>query len=315
MSEDRLNKEQEVPSLAEFLTWDAEQLRPLLLNKSLIFSPGGSSRWYFLEHGDAQVGYYDKAIFQEYTRLTLNRILEIAHMMFIDGIKTILVFGLPPKQSIRIEAYKQLFGEGIRVLFNDATKKLYKNYDIAVSFRGPWSLVMQEAGISELFEASQSLENETLGRNNKLIWSTEDDAIPASVIPFLVDYYAKTGQIPDTASLCNIYYGHSFSHVDIFISNNKPNLQGQIPPLLTVGDVYFTISPSLYMDKQQWRSILYDHLFARKKTYRKYTAMSPETIDEMRLFYRVNKGATLGVGSFHEASQTWRPLLPNTMQD
>ena len=97
--------------------------------------------------------------------------------------------------------------------------------------------------------------------------------------------------------------------MDIFLSNNKLSVKNMQPPLLTMGDMYFTVAPSLFMERRQWRHILYDYLFARRRYYRDYTKLSPEARDDMQEFYTLNRDVTLGVGTYHELSQTWRPLL------
>ena len=113
--------------------------------------------------------------------------------------------------------------------------------------------------------------------------------------------------------LAEAYYGRSVQHADIFISQNKPSLTSQVPPLLTLGDVYFTVAPSYYMDFDKWRRIIYDHLFARKRNTRDYADMEPATLEELSKFYQTNLGTVMGLGTYHETSQTWRPTLPNTL--
>jgi hypothetical protein len=148
-----------------------------------------------------------------------------------------------------------------------------------------------------------------------LVWVTDDEPNPHALVPLVNKALEETGEMPARSALCEAYYGRGLTHADIFIGNNKPTIEGQLPPLLTLGDLYFTVNPSYYVDRPQWRTILYDHLFARRSRYRDWAAIGPEHMEEMGEFYRANQGVTLGVGHHHAPSQTWRPYLPTDPGD
>jgi hypothetical protein len=283
-------------------------------DKTLIFSPGGSSRWYFLEYGDASLGYEQAAQFGDYSRRLLRRILELANMMFADGLRTILVVGVTPKQSNRDDNYNRNLAQALELLADADAQELYAHYQMGVLFRGGWQRAFEQLGVTHLLGQCKELERQTAPRRERwLIWVTEDDPLPPELAPLLVETLEKSGRLPDRAALCEAYYGRSLEHADIFIGNNKPAVEGQLPPLMTVGDLYFTVNMSLYMDHRQWRSILYDHLFARRGHYRDYTAMDRQTLEELRSFYKAHQGITLGVGTHHAPSQTWRPTIPSSL--
>jgi hypothetical protein len=84
-------------------------------------------------------------------------------------------------------------------------------------------------------------------------------------------------------------------------------------PLVATGmeDLYFTVSPTLYMTQDQLRAILYDHIYSRRNEI-DYSEMSPESWQHMRHFYRKNHGNTLGVGT--KVNGIWYPL-PQVQSD
>jgi hypothetical protein len=310
-----LNDTDPSPSLAEFESWPLERVGPLVRDRTVIFSPGGSSRWYFLEHGEASVGYDQTEQFRDYSLHTLDRILELVNMMFADGIQTVLVIGATPKQIDRTAEYKKNLAWAFELLVKEDAQILYEQYQMGVLFRGGWQRMFERLGTTHLLEHYYELERQTaLQRERWLIWVTEDDPIPRSLVPLIIETFETTGQVPDRATLCQAYYGRPLEHADIFISNNKPTVEGQLPPLLTVGDLYFTVNLCFHLDRPQWRGILYDHLFARRGHYRDYTAMAPGALEELRAFYKANQGVTLGVGMHHAPSRTWRPKVPPSLR-
>ena len=299
------------PNLAEFLDWSRTEIRAATRGKSVVFSPGGSSRWYFMEHGDSQQGYLQHELFQDYANLILQRILEIVHIMMADGVDTVYVVAITPKIDQRTESYRQFIADGLRAMVSAATHKLYDQYQMHVKFRGRWESVLRSNGIGEVLHRFQEVEMETAQNDRpRLIWCTEDKPLPDSLLPHICKHLDQHDPLPDRATLAELYYGETNIHPDIFIGNNKPSIAGQIPPLLTLGDLYFTVSPSLYLEPQQWRSILYDHLFCRRVSYRDYTQIAPDAMTDLRDFYYTNRTSILGLGMFDTASQTWRPVKP-----
>ncbi len=306
-----------VPLPAEFATWPEAAVRPLTQGKTVVFAPGGTSRWYFLEHGgsDTQAGYGASERFRDYGRRALSRIVELVDVMLNDGVGTVLVVGFVPGQDARDENYNRNLSWAFEVLVDEQAQELYARYQLSVLFRGGWKSIFDRVGASALPEKCQELERRTASEHpdRSLIWLTSDEAvIPDSLIPLVIDSLERTGALPGRAALSTAYYGRDIQQVDILIGNNKPSVEGLAPPLLTLGDAYFTVSPTLYMDRALWRSMLYDHLFARRGNFRDYTKIQPSAMQEMKAYYQANREAVLGLGSRHAPTQTWRPAFwPN----
>ena len=307
-----MTQESTIPlSVAEFQQWSTAEIQAATRGKSVIFSPGGSSRWYFMEHGDVRQGYLQHDLFQDYANMILQRILEIVHIMMSDGVDAVYVVAITPKIDQRTESYRQFIADGLRAMVNAAAQDLYEQYQMHVKFCGGWESILEANGIGDVLQSFKQVEKETAQTGRpRLIWCAEDKPLPDRLLPFVRQHLDRHDSLPDRETLAELYYGETGIHTDIFIGNNKPSIEGQIPPLLTLGDLYFTVSPSLYLDRQSWRSILYDHLFCRRVSYRDYTKITSESMAELRDFYHTNQTSVLGIGMFDDITQTWRPMQP-----
>ena len=293
----------------EFLNWSSKQLKPYVQGKSLILSPGGSSRWYFMEYGDSKKGYLDPDIFLDYSRITLNQILDTVAMMMRDGIETIYVVAFTPQFDKREAKYQNLMGAALALMLDDETLNFYNQNKIHVKFRGMWETVLEQYDQKNLYQKMLDFESTTVSdSHSRLIWCIQDKPIPDTLLPFVQNHIATAQEMPDQTILAHEYYNETNFSEPIFIGNNKPNLGGQLPPFLSPGDLYFTVSPTLYLDHIVWRNILFDHLFMRQVAYRNYTEITAEAMLELREFYHVNRSKVIGIGRFHTSTQTWRPV-------
>ena len=111
-----------------------------------------------------------------------------------------------------------------------------------------------------------------------------------------MEHYLAQGSIPDKAALVRKYYGEDLPPVSLFIGFDKFSVFDM--PLLTTGeeDLYFSVSPSPYMTRQQLRGILYDHLYIRPTPEPDYTTLKADALDWLRDYYRKNRDHAFGVG-------------------
>ncbi|HOA22946.1 MAG TPA: hypothetical protein PK801_11280 [Aggregatilineales bacterium] len=296
------------PLLADFLEWPSEHIIPLLRDKTVTLSTSGTSRWYFLEHGNAHEGYDTRQQFEHYGRRVIQRTLEIADMIFADGVRTLFIVGFGGGQARRDPAYLENMRWSYRMLVDEHTRRIYDGYDIGVLFRGDWGRIFGELGAVDLSGPFAQIEEETAGRERWLIWFVPDAHIPPAVVPLVQRRLAETGQPPTRQEMAAVYYGRPLDAVDILIGNNKPGVAGACPPLLTLRDLYFTVSPITYLERRQWRHVVYDHLFNRRGHFRQFRTMQPEALEEMRQFYTAHRDDVIGLGRYDPDTQTWRPL-------
>lgn len=301
----------DIPDWEDFRDWSPEQVRAMIeQNKTVVFAPGGTSRWYFIYHGEVSQGYTQPERFQDYAVRSMLRVIEIASMMFADGIRTMFAAVYVPAMTHRDEEYLKNLSWVYNVMIDDTARELYKSHGMSVLFRGNWSRTLELVGSQDLSHQFNQVEQATAGNNGQLIWLTEETGpIPPALVDLVTEHLSQTGELPDRNSLAEAYYGFPLTHADIFIGHNKPTLGTLIPPLLTLGDLYYTVTPSLSMSRTQWRKILYDHLFSRRGWFRDYRTVDEDAIHTLHEFYQQQHEVVLGVGKYHEKTQTWHPDL------
>ncbi len=85
-------------------------------------------------------------------------------------------------------------------------------------------------------------------------------------------------------------------------------------PLIASGeeDLYFTISPSPYMNQKQFRQILYDHLYTRRVSDPDYAKLSVQELQDLRNLYSKHPDYTFGIGELVHG--IWFPQSPSEKQ-
>jgi hypothetical protein len=113
--------------------------------------------------------------------------------------------------------------------------------------------------------------------------------------------------LPTRQEIIEAYYGEYVEPVDLFIGFDQ--LAAFDMPLIATGneDLYFTISPSPYLDTTTLRSILYDHMYARKVDDN-YESLNEDDWRMMDKFYRLNRHGVLGIGRAYQEGKFWHPI-------
>jgi tuberculosinol/isotuberculosinol synthase len=122
-----------------------------------------------------------------------------------------------------------------------------------------------------------------------------------------VRYYSEHSRVPDERQLIEMYYGEYVGPASLFIGFDKFSVFDM--PLIATDntDLYFTISPSLYLTQQELRAILYDHIYTRRVPEPSYEDLSTEAVDRMKAFYHANAGNVFGLGALRDG--IWYPSL------
>jgi tuberculosinol/isotuberculosinol synthase len=127
-----------------------------------------------------------------------------------------------------------------------------------------------------------------------------------AVSEIAIRYYKEQGEMPDRKTIVEKYYGEYVDKANIFIGFDR--LAAFDYPLINWGeeDLYFTVSPSLYLDKSQLRCILFDHLYTRRTPEREYETLTREEYISIQKYYRENKNNIIGIGKLHNGF--WIPI-------
>lgn len=274
--------------------------------KVCVFPINGTRRWFMLEHMPEHEEDLDSA----YLDVGTQQHIDLYRLVFDHGVDTLLTPAFGPDLLERGESYVQLATEGLeRLATHSAFLEFYEAYEVRVYFYGEYARFFRSTPFAHLPDLFMAVQERTAryDRCRLFFGVCADDAVETSA-QLAIRYYEEHGRAPDRRALVTLYYGEYVEPADLFIGFDKFCVFDM--PLIASGDqdLYFTVSPSLYLSSRQLRSILYDHLYARRGGEPDYDKMKPEDWQYMRDFYRLNREAALGVGTRRGGGGVWYPL-------
>lgn len=286
--------------LETFLGLPTEEVAALVRasgSKVCVFPINGTRRWFILEYGDQE---WDDPI-AAYMDITARRHIELYKLFFDHGIDTLITPVIGPEILATRDAYMRKIGaEGLARFATHADfTAFYAEYGVRARFYGDYHKYFKDTPYEHLSTVFDGLADTT--RHNKrarLFFGAFADNLNATqrVAELAVEYFQKTGIVPDQKKIVELYYGEYVDKANIFIGFDR--LACFDYPLLNWGeeDLYFTISPSPYMTDQQLRAILYDHLFTRRTKELNYADADPQDLQWIKRYYYQNKNVVVGTG-------------------
>lgn len=295
-----------------FRTLPTEEIAQIVRNQGprvCVFPINGTRRWFMLEHAQQAAG-RSEDLLAAYVTISEQRHIELYRLFFDHGITTLLTPIFGPDLSDRGEDYVRMAADGLELLTREPSLlKFYEDYGVRVRFYGDHRKYFGPTPYAYLSDRFDELTARTLHHDRfRLFFGVcANDAVETTG-ELAVRYYREHGQPPDKRTLIEMYYGEYIPPVDVFIGFDKFSAFDM--PLISTGceDLYFTVSPSPYLNAPQLRDILYDHLFNRRNSGPDYQAMGPDDWAAMRAFYRANLEKTCGVGTRHGPGGCWYPL-------
>lgn len=277
--------------------------------KTAVFAAGGTTRWFILNYLDGWPG--DMSYWQGYLRQGGQQFLRIAQMFFDHGVRTLFTHAIVPGQlEGRDERYVRLaLTSGMeRVATTPDFVRFYEENDVRVRFFGNYRRVLEGSEYKGALDRFDEAEDRTRANDRHLLYwgfnSQEDQITP--ILELAAQFYRDHGRAPNREDVVKLYYGETVEPVDIYVGFNRPRTSGLMPPLLEGRvDLYFTVGLSFDFSERQLRSILYDHLFARRGRHRDYTELPSGAFAEMQAYYRLNQGGVTGVGRRYEPGAIW----------
>jgi tuberculosinol/isotuberculosinol synthase len=292
-------------SLDEFLELPTERVARLVQGdgpKTCVFPINGTRRWFLLEHPDrAQSS-------QSYIETYMKRSFDIFGLFFDHGIDTVLspIFG--PDLMARGEAYRLAVMPAQRWLLQQRALEFYERHGVRVRFYGDFHRYFENTPYVEVEEMFDELTRRTsqYGRHRLFFGVCAHDATE-TVAQIGIRFHRQHGRPPNKREIVEAYYGEHVDPVSFFIGFGQPTVFDM--PLVATGneDLYFTVSPSLYMDEKTLRSILYDHLYTRRLDEKSYGSMSENEWRKLAAFYAENRHRVLGLGHRYN-DHFWCPL-------
>jgi hypothetical protein len=274
--------------------------------KVCAFPVNGTRRWFLLEH----VPEPDDHPADAYLDATSEAHTALYGMIFDHGVDTLLAPVFGPDLMERGDGYTEMAMRGLARLANHPTfLNFYDAYGVRVGFYGDYRKMFANTPYAYVTDLSDEIAFLTAAndRHRILYGVCAHDAVE-TVAELAIHHYRDTGCIPDKSTLIRQYYGMDVPPLSFFIGFDKFSVFDT--PLITNGneDLYFTVSPSLYLTQQPFREILYDHLYTRRMEEIDYSDLTADDIEAIRKFYRANRGKTFGVGAVYARGGFWYPL-------
>jgi tuberculosinol/isotuberculosinol synthase len=294
----------------KFLNLPTEEVAKLVRasgSKVVVFPINGTRRWFMLEYGEHE---FTDPI-SAYMDIAMQRHIEIYKLFFDHGVNTLLTPVIGPEILATRDGYMQKIGaEGLaRIVTHPAFLSFYAEYGVRVRFYGEYKKHLVNTPYEHLSALFDNIAY-TTNQNNRfrLFFGAFADNLNATttVAELAVQYYKEQGEIPSREAIVERYYGEYVGKANIFIGFDR--LATFDYPLINWGeeDLYFTISPSPYIDTNQLRCILFDHLYTRRTPEREYESLTHEDFKGIQGYYRKNINNIIGIGKLYNGF--WIPI-------
>lgn len=280
--------------------------------KVCVFPINGTRRWFVLEHPDqARADFVDA-----YLRISGQRHLDLYQLLFDHGIDTLLTPVVGPDVFERGAAYHPIIAEGLRWFAEHPTYlAFYEAYDVRVRVYGDTERCLRGTPYEPALDAFRSLAERTAHhRARRLFFGVCAHDAAETVAQIGVQFHQQHNRLPGKREIVEAYYGEYIDPVSFFIGFDRLSVFDM--PLIASGheDLYFTVSPSLYLTETGLREILYDHLYARR-IREDYEQLNAQDFAMMAAFYRANQSNVFGVGTQAARGNLWYPTFQLTMPD
>lgn len=280
--------------LDTFIHLPEERIAHLLHERgaiTCIFPIAGVRRWYAMEYGRALAG----SLVPHYRAEVSKRLLDLYRMFFQHGIHTLLspLPGLleEPKESLPSRL------RWLELLTTDSDfLSFYQTFDVRVYFYGDYRRELAGTPYAHLSGQLERLSQYTRHhRARRLFYGIFPRNAAENLADLSVRHFIRTGRIPDRRVMSELYYGEAIEAAHLFIGFGAFNPAEY--PLLDFNDrnLYFTAAPSFYLERDQFRRILHDHLHPRLEP--EATHLSEPELAAMKEFYLAQRNAALGLGS------------------
>ena len=281
----------------KFLNLSTEEITNIVRSggsRVCVFPFNGTRRWFLLEHG--RENHADPT--QAYIDLTSKSYIKIYEMLFDYGLDTVIAPVFGGEILNRGNEYMEQIGVGMKLLAEHPYfLEFYEKYDVRVHFYGDYRKELSKTPYAYLADIFDDLTQKTAkNKRCRLFYGVFGSDATETIAELSVQYYQEKNRIPTRRELIELYYGEYIEKADIFVGFEKFNVFDY--PMLGWGEesLYFTIAPSLYMNENLLRNILYDYIYLRPVQDPDYFTMPKDDFEAMRSFYEANREVAFGVG-------------------
>lgn len=262
-----------------------------------VFPISGIRQWYTMEYGN-QMSLNNPV---HYMNEITQKMLDLYGMFFNQGIHTLVspLHGLTDDDG-------ELLASRLRRLEILTTHSdflsFYEKFGVRVHFFGDFRRQLAGTSFAYLTGQFERLSRHTRKNTaHRLFYGLFTGNAAENIADLSVRHFIRTGQVPNRRTMMELYYGEAIESADLFIGFDTFNPADY--PLLDFANenLYFIAAPSFYLEKDQLRRILHDHLHPRQEL--DYAQLSEGELAALKDFYRAQRHMTLGLGSLRPG--TW----------
>jgi tuberculosinol/isotuberculosinol synthase len=306
---------QKPTSLEEFQRLPTEEVAQLVREagpRVCVFPVNGTRRWFMLEHGSEA----EKGNPEAFLNQMVETHIALYKLCFDHGIDTLVtpIFGL----DILERGDADVSARGMALLGSPQFMEFYRTYGVRVRFYGDYCKVLNATPYAYLSDSFDNITVQTLEHQQyRLFFGVCAHDATETIAEISVRFYQEHKRLPNKHEIVEAYYGEYVEPADFFIGFSPFAVFDM--PLLATGaeDLYFTVSPSFYMDTHSLRAILYDHLYTRPGEP-DYGEMTADDWNAAHQFYQMNRRNVLGTGVRPARGGIWYPTgevhLPDTFE-
>lgn len=233
--------------------------------------------------------------------------IDAAHCAVLDrvlrlGVQTLIsVIRLP---SDRGPAYDAMARMGLERLTQAAPRReLYQRHLLQVLFGGDLDRLGAALSSPETTAEFRSLASATRNAAGpRLIYLFRGAWINAAVEQAELGFVVGTriGRAPTRAELVDTYYGMEVTPLTLYLGSGRPQLADLRPPFLAGGeDLYWSQTPLTRLQPQDWRRMIYDHLWSRRTNSARQYAWDAAHRADLTAAFAARDGQILGIGTQH----------------
>ncbi|GAM26567.1 hypothetical protein SAMD00019534_097420, partial [Acytostelium subglobosum LB1] len=312
-----------IMELTQFLEQSDQSVAKLVSStgskKSVVYAFDGTRRSYLMEHGlNSNSNPHDDNVridYDIYSQSAIRKLLDHLLMMFDQGIHTIIYpmwfYTLEqrgPEYLPKFIGYLRGLGE---LLNNALLLEAYLNSGVRIIFYGDYKQLLMRVNDYKLLNTFETIMELTKHNTKKVVLLGTIIQDPSeTIIQLTTEHYCKYNRAPTKKELIKQYYQVEVEEVSFYFGFDRFTTDGRPILLCDNGreDLYFSVSPHSLLTKQQFRKILYDHLYCRSVANAKEYQLKTLDVEIMRSFYLENMGNTMGVGDVQYHGQYWCPL-------
>ena len=302
--------ERPIPTWEEFQNLSTAEVAELVRRggpKVCVFPINGTRRWFMLEYPELA----RENFVETYLRISGQRHIELYKLFFDHGVDTLVTPIFGPDLLERGEEYKTLLEQGLLWFArNEDFLDFYTTYDVRVHIYGDIDRYLKGTSYEEALDAYDEVARRTVSHERyRLFFGVCAHDATETVARFGARFQQEQGRPPNRREIVADYYGEYVEPVDLFIGFADRPAAFDMPLIATGSEgLYFTVSPSPYLDAHTLRAILYDHMYARRVDDADYDALSAEEWRTMADFYARNRHHVLGLGRRQGSGSFWYPL-------